>query len=83
MYVCKIMELCPTLEHLDVGDCELTMGGLMHVLTPLQNNVGAPALKVIDLSRPIPDSEMYQYPPAHMAESVGLIMRVSFSFFFK
>lgn len=77
MYVSKIMEDCPTLEHLDVGDCDLTMGGLMYVLTPLQNNVGAPSLKVIDLSRAIPDSEFYQYPPAHMAESVGMIMSVS------
>lgn len=76
MYVSKIMELSPTLEHLDVGDCNLTMGGLMYILGQLQNNIGAPSLKVIDLSRPIPDSEYYQYPPSHMAESVGLIMSV-------
>lgn len=77
MYVSKLIELSPTLENLDVGDCDLTMGGLMYILGQLQNNVGSPSLKVIDLSRPTPDSQFYQYPPAHMAESVGLVIRVN------
>lgn len=76
MHVMKIIENCSRLEHLDVGDCNLTMGGLMYVLTPLQSTMGAPSLKVLDVSRPVADHEFYQYSPSHMAESAGLILSV-------
>lgn len=54
----------------------------MYFLGMLRDDVGAPALKVLDLSRPLPNSYMYQFPTSHAAENIGLVMKVFFFFFF-
>lgn len=68
---------CPTLEHLDVADSSQTVDSIRYMLYIIREDIGSyNNLKVLDVSRIIPSSPIYQYNPEDHAINIGLMLRV-------
>lgn len=68
---------CPTLEHLDVADSSQTVDSIRYLLYIIREDIGSPNnLKVLDISRVVPTSTIYQYNPEDHAINIGLMLKV-------
>ncbi|XP_034943748.1 leucine-rich repeat-containing protein 34-like [Chelonus insularis] len=70
----------PYIEHLDVAEVDQTLSSLIYfitVLRPDQNNFNN-TLKVLDLSRPLPDF-MQTFDSFHFATLIGAMLKVNTS----
>lgn len=71
---------CPTLEHLDVADSSQTVDSIRYLLYILREDIGSPNnLKVLDISRVVPTSTIYQYNPEDHAINIALMLKVLLS----
>lgn len=71
-----------SLKLLDAGDTDQTVGGILYFLSMIREDIGTnKTLKVLDLSRIVPDAETYQYSPEVLALNMGLMLRVRFTLF--
>lgn len=67
----------PTLEHLDIGDSSQTVDSIRYLLYIIREDIGSPNnLKVLDISRIVPASPIYQYNPEDHAINIGLMLKV-------
>lgn len=67
-----------TIEHLDMGDSDQTIGSCMYFMTILREDIGTnKTLKVLDISRIIPTSPHATYNPGFVAEAVGNMLKVN------
>lgn len=65
-----------TLRHLDVGDTDQTVGGVQYFLSMIRDDIGTnKSLKVLDISRILPDAPMYQFDPQDLAHTVGMMLK--------
>lgn len=63
--------------NLDVGDTDQTLSTVQYFMQTLREDIGTnSSLRVLDFSRFIPMSKMYQYEAAHLAENVGEMLKV-------
>lgn len=69
---------CPTLEHLDVGDSGQTLNTIQYILYIIREDIGyTNNLKILDVSRIVPNSAFYQYDPQDHAIDIGLMLKVN------
>lgn len=66
-----------SLKYLFAGDTDQTVGSVLYFISMIREGTGTNnTLKVLDVSRIIPDTERYQYSPEALASSMGLMLEV-------
>lgn len=73
-----ILGASKTLKHLDVGDTDQTVGGIQYFLSMIREDIGTNnTLKVLDISRIIPQVPLYQYDPQDLAYTIATTLEVT------
>lgn len=76
-----ILGASQTLKHLDVAETDQTVGGIQYFLSMIRDDIGTNStLKVLDISRILPQAPLYQYDPMDLAHTVGVMLKVAHLF---
>lgn len=74
-YIGQLIQNCPTLELLDIGDTDQTLDGIEAVLILVEGS----NLKHLNISRIIPASYYSQYNDSTLAEDLGIVLKLNSS----
>lgn len=66
------------IEYLDIAETDQTLSSIAFLTATIREDRGYNhSIKVLNISRVIPNFERYQYQTSHLAETVGEMLRVS------
>lgn len=81
-FASMILGSSESLKYLFAGDTDQTIGGILYFISMIRGDVGTNnTLKVLDVSRIIPDTDTYQYNPEILALNMGLMLKVNIEVF--